>query len=213
MKRLPWIVLVASAVLVIAFFALTWIAVSSGRLELILLGLIGLAVQVTVLSTRRAQTQLLAHDWMVIGSVRRLDQRGLELRRRLENLEQGAADADRRQVTTVGSVKELRTAEAERYAQVRKHLDALGRRMDVLLEADEHRVQEAAATPPTRLEASSDAQAAKTAAQFDWLARNQRHTEGTLAELLVQVERLVRETDGGERSDRDMTAAGQASAR
>lgn len=213
MKRLPWIVLVASAILVIAFVVLTWISVSSGRVELVLLGLIGLAVQVTVVSTRRAQTQLLAHDWTVIGGVRRLEQRGLELRRRLEAVEQGVADADRRQATTVGSVKALRTADAERYAQVRKHLDALGRRMDVLLEAESERAREAAAPLPVRMDASTDAQVAKTAAQFDWLARSQRHTEGTLAELLAQVERLARETESSELHGHQMVVVGEAGAR
>jgi hypothetical protein len=213
MKRLPWIVLVASAVLSIAFAALAWIALSSGRVELLLLGAIGLAVQLTVVSTRRAQTQLLAHDWTVIGGVRRLEQRGSELRRRLEAVEQEIADADSRQASTARVVKALRAEDVERYVQVRKHLDALGRRMDALLEAEERRAQEVSVTPPARMEASIEAQTAKTAAQFDWLARNQRHTEGTLADLLAQVERLVDETQGGERSDRQMAAAGEASAR
>lgn len=211
MKRLPWIVLVASTVLSIAVVALVWLSLSSGRPELLLVGLIGLAIQLTIVSTRRAQTQSLAHDWTVIGGVRRLEQRGSELRRRLEAVEQSLADTARRQATA-GSVKVLRADDAGRHAQVRKHLDALGRRMDALLEAEESRAQEAGAEPPARLDASIDAQVARTAAQFDWLARSQRNSEQTLAELLARVERLAGalEDDGASR-DHQMVAAGEAS--
>lgn len=192
MRRLPILVVAASAVVALAFAALVLIALRSGRYESVLLGVMAVAIQASVVSTRRAQTQSLADSRSIRGEVRDVVRRSSDASQRIDALV-GALDAiELRQAELIRRIDSGERESADRHMETRKHLNALGRRMDNLLEADERRAQVVPA-PVARMESSVDARVAKTAAQFDWLARHQRRFERTLQEVLERLGELTRD--------------------
>ncbi|MBE1877122.1 hypothetical protein [Myceligenerans pegani] len=190
MKRLPRLLVASSIVVLVAFATLVGISFGTRSFLPAALGVLGLGMYGAIASIRLAQARSLAHNREVFAALRRLEQRGAELRR----LGHGTSDTTDGVAATLtgmeGLVKRIRRvldetsdAESERYATVREHLNALGRRLDDIIEAEELRGPGAPAAP-TGLDGSVEAQVARTAAQFDWLARRQRYTESVLETLL-----------------------------
>lgn len=191
MKRLPRL-LVASTLLVIAAFAAVVVISIEMRSALpVALGVLGLGLYGATASIRLAQARSFEHHREVLTTLRRLEQRGGELRR--IGYATGAVTDDVAATLTgmEGLVKRTRRvldetseAESERYSAVRGHLNALGRRLDDVVDAEGTRGTGTPATPLVGLDGSLEAQVAKTAAQFDWLARRQRYAESLLETVI-----------------------------